>query len=262
MKYIKLLITLCLLAILNISFCYADNFLYPKMHWPQDPDPYGWDVNGIIADDWRCSESGPVKGFVFWGSWYSDIYGNIENISIRVYSDISEEENSLEYSMPGDLLWECNIDNFEYIEEYDFGNQGWLEPEIYFDEENHNYYNKIEITEFGECPDFYQEKDNIYWIEFDPVWSDHETYSWGWKTTYNSQRFNDNAVYWNSNLGNWSEIIDPIDSDDLDLAFVVLGTDPFNGEDPSAIPEFSSFGTIAMILILSGAIIFYVWKKK
>ena len=44
-----------------------------KMHFPQLPDEDGWDVNATmgvcLADDWMCSETGPVEDIHFWGSW-------------------------------------------------------------------------------------------------------------------------------------------------------------------------------------------------
>ncbi|KKL14622.1 hypothetical protein LCGC14_2513840, partial [marine sediment metagenome] len=48
-----------------------------KMHWPQLPDPFGWDVfagttadgtQKVLADDWLCTQSGPVDDIHFWGS--------------------------------------------------------------------------------------------------------------------------------------------------------------------------------------------------
>ena len=41
-----------------------------KMHYPQLPDPNGWDVNltgNKVFDDWRCGGSGPVDDIHFWG---------------------------------------------------------------------------------------------------------------------------------------------------------------------------------------------------
>ena len=41
-----------------------------KMHFPQQPDANGYDVNFtaplIVADDWKCSETGPVTDIHFW----------------------------------------------------------------------------------------------------------------------------------------------------------------------------------------------------
>ena len=50
-----------------------------KMHYPQMPDPNGWDVDvttGFVADDWRCSQSGPVDDIHFWISAKGDNWGN------------------------------------------------------------------------------------------------------------------------------------------------------------------------------------------
>jgi hypothetical protein len=47
------------------------------MHWPQLPDPNGWDINfespEALADDWQSAESGPVSGIHFWLSSRDDI---------------------------------------------------------------------------------------------------------------------------------------------------------------------------------------------
>jgi hypothetical protein len=63
-----------------------------KMHFPQLPDPNGWDVAfawqdpgvpgigqpaqrvpNFLADDWRCSETGPVSDVHFWLSMQGDL---------------------------------------------------------------------------------------------------------------------------------------------------------------------------------------------
>lgn len=48
-----------------------------KMHFPQLPDPTGWDVYAVaqlpgfsdvvLSDDFRCSETGWIKDIHFWG---------------------------------------------------------------------------------------------------------------------------------------------------------------------------------------------------
>ncbi len=52
-----------------------------KMHFPQLPDVEGWDVDvtyaNILADDWKCSETGPVEDIHFWYSWLGDKIGII-----------------------------------------------------------------------------------------------------------------------------------------------------------------------------------------
>ena len=55
-----------------------------KMHFPQLPDENGWDVKGCegicLADDWECSESGPVTDIHFWGSWKNGEAGQITGL--------------------------------------------------------------------------------------------------------------------------------------------------------------------------------------
>lgn len=75
----KTLVTLIVAVCLIAPLAWADWIPSDghKMHYPQLPDPSGWDVNAMVdqvfarklADDWRCSESGPVKDIHFWGSY-------------------------------------------------------------------------------------------------------------------------------------------------------------------------------------------------
>ena len=47
-----------------------------KMHYPQLPDPNGWDVsfiNGPLGDDWKCTDSGPVDDIHMWVSFRGDV---------------------------------------------------------------------------------------------------------------------------------------------------------------------------------------------
>ena len=47
-----------------------------KMHYPQLPDPYGWDVsftNGPLGDDWKCTQTGPVDDIHMWVSFRGDL---------------------------------------------------------------------------------------------------------------------------------------------------------------------------------------------
>ena len=46
-----------------------------KMHFPQLPDPDGWDVCLCcqwITDDFTCSENGFITYIHFWNSWNED----------------------------------------------------------------------------------------------------------------------------------------------------------------------------------------------
>ncbi|MHC4501441.1 MAG: DUF7901 domain-containing protein, partial [Planctomycetota bacterium] len=61
--------------------------------WHQDPDPNGWDVGfqggpGLYhADDWRCTETGPLTDIHFWVSWEDDVVGQILWMGVAIWSD-------------------------------------------------------------------------------------------------------------------------------------------------------------------------------
>lgn len=80
-----------------------------KMHFPQLPDPTGWDVEFVsdtnkIGDDWVCSQSGPVSDIHIWLSWQADNYGLlpgvIDTIGVEIYSNLDPDQ-MLNYSRPG-----------------------------------------------------------------------------------------------------------------------------------------------------------------
>ena len=120
-----------------------------KMHFPQLPDPNGWDVNISIDnmwDDWQCSQSGPVEDIHFWASWKGDI-GNAEPsqfnwIRAQIFADMPagdpnnpNDPNPLPYSHPysftsADILWEHYFYPGEFtMREAGTGQQGWFDPQ-------------------------------------------------------------------------------------------------------------------------------------
>ena len=61
-----------------------------KMHYPQLPDPKGWDVclrPMAIADDFMCRQSGPITDIHFWVSWKDDYIRQTPAWDIAIYSD-------------------------------------------------------------------------------------------------------------------------------------------------------------------------------
>ena len=194
-----------------------------KMHYPQLPDPSGWDVlateNMILADDWQCSGSGPVSDIHFWGSWFEDIVGGIENVHLSIHSD----DRSGSFSMPGELLWQIDVPGTQVsIKEVSpSSQQGWFNPSnpSYY-EDNHTRYFQYNIVDI---PDpFLQQEGTIYWLDISVTTTNG---LWGWKTS--GDHFEDDAVWWNEQLnrgeGGWLELIDPLDGQtSLDLAFVII----------------------------------------
>ena len=76
-----------------------------KMHFPQLPDPVGWDVNVsdyTLADDFLCMGDGSVKQVHFWISWTNDYEGIITNVHLSFHTDIPAEQSPTEYSIPSE----------------------------------------------------------------------------------------------------------------------------------------------------------------
>ncbi len=170
-----------------------------KMHYPQEPDPIGWDVFAMypsnpVADDFMCMETGYITDLHFWGSWYLDIMppgGMPPGFHISIYADIPDPDGASGplYSEPGVKLWEQDVFSF-ITTPMPPSPQGWFEPPDYFEPQgNHQQYFQYDI--FFTAPYFLQHEGTIYWIEIMP-YPDPSGF-WGWKTSQN--HFNDDAVY-------------------------------------------------------------------
>lgn len=61
-----------------------------KMHYPQLPNPVGWDVDVChytLADDWMCTFPGNVQHVHFWISWTNDFIGVITNVHLSIHDN-------------------------------------------------------------------------------------------------------------------------------------------------------------------------------
>ncbi|MBN1787479.1 MAG: PEP-CTERM sorting domain-containing protein [Sedimentisphaerales bacterium] len=229
----KKLITIFLVSCAFFIICssaHADWFQDDphKMHYPQMPDPQGWDIALApqeVADDWKCSQTGPVSDIHFWYSWQGDRVGQIRGINVNIYSDKPApdspasahsgrpEPNSPGYSMPNELLWSRYITDFKTIP-YGEGTQGWAEPlsQIWETEDHHMFY-QVNIVDIIEP--FIQEIGTIYWLglQIDTVEGQI-----GWKTSLD--HWNDDAVI-GAYTAPWMELIDPYTGNSIDMAFVI-----------------------------------------
>jgi len=216
-----------------------------KMHYPQLPDPSGWDVNfsnqNILADDWRCSESGPVKDIHFWFSVHEEpLYPanmqiEIMNIHISIHDDIPAGAGGLPWSSPAPNPWVFDFPGPEAtVRFYGSGPQGWIDPveQVVILADHFNIYQaNIDLGKIlDEAQMFHQEMDNIYWLDLsvdavgivddgtgNPLVFDLQV---GWKTS--QDHFNDAAVFDASGgLGlDWQPLFDPLEQH-LDMAFVI-----------------------------------------
>jgi hypothetical protein len=205
-----------------------------KMHFPQLPDPTGWDVYAtdsiVLADDWQCTETGPVTDIHFWGSWQLGQVGVIQKFHLSIHADTARNpEGGVPFSHPGTTLWEQDFYPNQWTERlYGTGEQGWFNPNTGEsnrpDHQEFFQYNFRNIT----AP-YVQSLGTIYWLDVSATIADPDNTHWGWKTADTSlypppnqgRRYRDDAV-WNDIGSDWNALTDPeIEGESLDLAFVI-----------------------------------------
>jgi len=188
-----------------------------KMHFPQMPDPQGWDVKAtfpkVLADDWECTETGPVSDIHFWGSWREDRVSTIMAIDVSIHAN-NPGPPSTPVNPP---LWQRRFTPGEWSERlYGTGDQGWYDPNTgFWQRPDHQMFFQYNIEDIPDA--FTQKLGRIYWLDI----SVHTTpdAEWGWKTS--QDHFMDDAVWGDYPSPDWQELRDPITHESLDLAFVI-----------------------------------------
>lgn len=244
MKSLPLITSLCVLFAGSIAFADWDPGDGHKMHFPQLPDPLGWDVafsspgvaNGTLADDWQCSQTGPVDDIHFWisvrDSGPSIIPPVLQPFRVLIREDVPAGTiPGIDYSTPGNILWTKNVDPTDpsyNIRWYGSGDQGWYDPWTgVANPSDHTEFFQINLTGLDTAADpaFVQTAGTIYWLEVGML----DAYDIGWKTAdlnsypppFTGQHFMDDAVY--STAAGPKELYYPNTTppESLDLAFVI-----------------------------------------
>lgn len=226
----KVVFILPLIALLVLAITPARADWYPgdacKMHYPQLPDPFGWDIEIVtaqheVADDWLCTETGPVSDVHFWYSVAQDLFTRIDWVTVKIYSDVPVGAGQLPYSTPGDMLWSQTFDStqFSVIDPYGTGLQGFADPQqdppAGWGLNDHQTFKQINIVDI--INPFIQQEGTIYWLGLYVGWEGTQS-PVGWKTSLD--KFNDDAVFLDLG-GSWAELIDPYTGLSLDMAFVI-----------------------------------------
>ena len=192
-----------------------------KMHFPQLPDPEGWDVYAtapaVAADDWQCSEAGEICDIHFWGSWKDDVVGTIEGFVVTIHANVPGPP-----SMPGEVLWEQTFEPDDWVEvEIEGPPEGWYDPGTgEFFPANHIMYYQYNIS--GISDPFVQEVGLIYWLSISAQVAEEPPAQWGWKSSV--EHFMDDAVWAPELPASWVELYEPpAFTQSLDLAFVITG---------------------------------------
>ena len=222
-KIIGILVSMLLIGATGVAIADWEEGDGHKMHFPQLPDPNGWDVDfhdWWLGDDWKCSETGPVTDIHFWYSWAIDEVQDIPLISISIYSDDPGPP-----SKPYEQLWNRQFSADEFIIAGPWtGDQGWYHDPDQWLEHDHQQYYQINIVDISDP--FEQEEGVIYWLVIQMPYYSFPYPAIGWKTS--KDHGNDNAVVGVPG-GDWYPLWDPLTSGEpMDFAFVITGGEPCN----------------------------------
>lgn len=208
-----------------------------KMHHPQLPDPQGWDVDfiwpNVVADDWKCSQTGPVSDVHLWFSVERDgpgvppeqILGALQSIHLSIHKDIPVDESTTGYSMPGELLWERDITQVIVpLIPAGQGDQGWADPlGGIWRRPDHQFFFQANMIEIDRP--FIQQEGEIYWLDVSvKMAAGYDGPRIGWKTT--KDVWNDDAVFLLDDATGapaWQELWEYGETGgrSLDMAFVI-----------------------------------------
>jgi hypothetical protein len=219
-----------------------------KMHYPQLPDPEGWDVCLVdqwVADDFECTESGPITDIHFWTSWREDQLGDVPNDAwdISIWDDAG--------GMPGMLLWQLAPGQGTIATRwYGSGDQGWACPSTsIFQRPDHQEFYQVNITNI-QAP-WVQEAGTLYWLVIRasiPEWPNPVV---GWKTSTNQPPgpiFQAPAL-WSPDLIGWQPVNTGAAAPEFhDMAFVITNDggpqdDLDFGDAPEGVLAYPSAGT-------------------
>lgn len=223
---------LFLILLLLISAAYADwNEGEPhKMHFPQLPDPQGWDVCFVrpLADDFKCAESGPITDIHFWISFWQDRpewdpefqMPQPQDWIIQIRADQPTGTGVCGFQ-PGQLLWQWTPGDGNYtIRRYGEGAQGFVcPPGGGWNPNDHQGIWQVNITDIQDY--FIQEEGTHYWLVITNNTQQGEYYC-GWKTSFDIFRC---PGLWLDVSGAWRgvDVSNPQDptGDFRDFAFVI-----------------------------------------
>ncbi len=193
--------------------------------WPPDP-PLG--LQWVLADDFPCTNSGPITDIHLWGSWLFDQRDPNAIFTLAIWSDVPTNAVST-FSHPGQKLWSQTYTNGQY---WVCQPTNWYEPfwDGYVDPD-------LGVVSLGFSTNLYYLCFNVdptngftqtgtptaktnYWLSLAVKSPLAPTY-FGWKSS--ADAYNDAAVAaYNGNFypnpGDWMPMYDP-DNYPLNLAF-------------------------------------------
>ena len=214
-----------------------------KFLLPPQTQPYqGFDVkdsrNGIVlADDFQCTNSGPITDIHVWGSWLNDLHNanSITNFWIGIYSDVPAVTNYLNgqvtNSHPGTLLWWTNFPQGQFSENI------YTNAYEYFYNPTNNQIMGNDTVVYYYCffpPNPFQQQGSVtsptnYWLAIRAQLQPGDGTLYGWKSS--AIPYHDPAVWGTVDAtgfpsGNWQSMTNPNTQQPLDLSMML--TTPTN----------------------------------
>ena len=207
-----------------------------------------WNNDDALADDFVCSNAGPITDIHIWGSWLNNQIGtNTLTFWLGIYDDVQPNPlNNTPYSHPGNLLWSQWFAPGQYAETpFTFGTQEQFldpnPPQVVGPDNNVYYYCFYPSNPFVQLG--LPTAPRTYWLAAyaqPPAAGTQDQY--GWKTTFQVQ--NDISVHvpWPGTppVGGWTPTYAPLAGTPnglpLDLAFK-LTTPTNNCTVPISCPE-------------------------
>jgi len=222
-----------------------------KMHWPQLPDlETGLDVRAtfpkVLADDFLCTQTGPITDIHIWGSWLGDEFptgpdgmqdpGNV-TFRLSLHKNIPVQAGTEDFSKPGEEIWHGFFSPGSYkwrVWARDL-DEGFFDPNIPAGQNPIIGHDSMVIQYNFRVPDTavqpFQEEGNIYWLDVMAILPpDQPTMTmFGWKSSLDA--FEDDAVYGHVTpdgilLNDWQPLIypfgHPYEGESMDLSFVIV----------------------------------------
>lgn len=211
--------------------------------WVQMPDlsTTGMDVNAtwkspnafpyikVLADDFLCTSTEPITDVHIWGSWLNDMVNPDVTFKLSIHSDIPAGVGGLNYSQPGQLLWQQIFSPGEYVQ------RPWaIAPEQFF-EPNTNQIIGFDTQVFQY--NFFIPRDKafvqqgsatngvVYWLDVTAILPAESPEVFGWKTSVD--HWNDDAVFGDALVNPmvppelWRRLVNPLTGQSMDLSFVI-----------------------------------------
>lgn len=225
----------------------------------------------ILADDFLCTQSGPITDVHLWGSWLNDILPQDSQglsdpgalrFKLSFHSDVPATATS--FSHPGAELWSAIFSpgQFKVNPDVIAANEQFYDPNldaiIGTDHEVYQY-NFTSLFDALGNP-FVQSQGTIYWLDVQTEVLNVQGVVpavFGWKTRDPSQHFNDDAVFADTAgfagalTTVWNELRypagHPLQGQSIDLSFVLT------------VPEPSS---LALFGLGAVALAGYVWRRS